>query len=211
VAILLGREVRPGLVSALVRQLLAATRSLEWGGTLGQMLPLIASPYADDDAMILFTNPMLRAASQPINEIVRACRSRDLARVVQAGRALVGLGPGLTPAGDDFLGGLLFAALHLQAAYSDALRWEQQPIDDLLIWARPRTNSISHAILCDHARGDGAEPLHDLVSSLLRGQDLPMPAVRRLLDIGSTSGWDIFTGAMAGMLLIAGLDHSEQP
>lgn len=139
------------------------------------------------------------------SKIAHASRDRDLVRVVKAARPLVGLGQGLTPSGDDFLGGLFFVARHLHAAYPGALHWEQQVIDDWLEWARPRTNAISHTLLRDHARGQGVEPLHDWVAALLQGKDLNeiMPHVQRVSAIGSASGWDMLAGAVTGMLLIA--------
>jgi hypothetical protein len=203
------RVVRPGIVNALVRQLLDTARSYECGESLGQMLPLITAAIGEDPVRTTYENLTLRAAFPVVKQIVRACHSRDLTHIAQAGRALVGLGPGLTPSGDDFLGGLFFVAFHLRAAYPNELDWEQRPIDDLLVWAREQTNAISHAILHDHARGDGAEPLHTLIASLLQGHDLPLRAVRSLLEIGSTSGWDIFAGAMVGMQLLADLDDRE--
>ena len=50
------------------------------------------------------------------------------------------------------------------------------------------------------------EPLHDVVNSLLTGQDSEslMARVTRLLKIGHTSGWDILAGVLTGMLLVKG-------
>jgi hypothetical protein len=58
--------------------------------------------------------------------------------------------------------------------------------------------------LCDHAHGHAAEPLHDLVAAMLTGKDLDaiLMDVRRLLEIGSTSGWDMLAGALTGLLLL---------
>jgi hypothetical protein len=127
-----------------------------------------------------------------------------MTRVAQAGKALVGLGPGLTPSGDDFLGGLLFQLHHLSAVYPEVLRWERAPVDDLLTWAGTQTNPISSALLRDHIEGHGSEPLHALVAQLLRGDEpeIMRMSVQRLLRIGSTSGWDLLAGVLMGMLWI---------
>jgi len=140
----------------------------------------------------------------PISQVERACRDGNLPHALQVGRELVGLGPGLTPSGDDFLGALLFVAWHLHVAYPETFEWEQQAVGDWLDWAHPRTNSISYAILRNHANGKGAEPLHNLVTALFQGKALDeMTAhVRVLLAIGSTSGWNMLVGAMTGLLLI---------
>jgi len=77
---------------------------------------------------------------------------------------------------------------------------------DLVDWASTQTHPISHAILRDHAFGHGPEPLHDVVTSLLKGQDLGLTVegAERLLGIGDTSGWDILAGMLTGMLLVEG-------
>lgn len=144
------------------------------------------------------------ARSLPIAEIERACHNQDSAAIVAQSEKLIGLGVGLTPAGDDFVGGLLFVAHHLKIAYPRAFRWEQAPIDDLLDYARTQTNQISYAILHDHARGEGVEPLHNLTTAILDYQDRDdiMTHARRLLEIGSTSGAEMLAGALTGMLLI---------
>lgn len=118
--------------------------------------------------------------------------------------SLIGLGQGLTPSGDDFVGGLLFAQWYLYKAYPETMTWNQRAVDDLIEYARTRTNVISHAILRDHASGKGAEPLHNLVTALLQGKapDELAAHIRALLAIGSTSGWDMLAGVMTSMLLL---------
>lgn len=119
-------------------------------------------------------------------------------------RELIGLGAGLTPAGDDFVGGVLFAAHHLRQAY--ALTWDTQPIDDLLNWARTQTNIISYTILRDHARGVSVEPLHDLWYALLArdASDNVAECAARVSRLGSSTGAEILAGALTGLGLIEG-------
>lgn len=120
-------------------------------------------------------------------------------------RALIGLGEGLTPSGDDFVGGWLFAAYHLHAAYPKTARWDQRAVDDLLKYARSRTHVISYALLCDHARGQSVEPLHDWLAALLCGassREIESHA-RRVRAIGSTTGQNLLAGAATGVLSLA--------
>jgi hypothetical protein len=206
------------MVSARARQLLGAVQGdhiglpfRNCGDSLGQVIPLVGAIANGGDATrVSSSSPLVTLALPPISEIAHACRGRDMAHVVEAGRALVGLGPGLTPSGDDFLGGLFFVAYHLSVAYPGEFHWDPQPMNDLLNWARAQTNPISHTILRDHARGHGAEPLHDLVTAMLQGQepDAILMHVQHLLEIGSTSGWDMLAGAMTGMLFLAMHDSS---
>ena len=101
---------------------------------------------------------LTRMARRPLTAVMEGCLAGDLARVALAGRELIGLGPGLTPAGDDFLGGLFFAAWWLQATYPWAFVFDWRAVGDLLAWAGPHTNRISHTLLADLARGDGRPP-----------------------------------------------------
>ncbi len=133
-----------------------------------------------------------------------ACRSHNLSRVLEIGRDLIGLGPGLTPSGDDFLGGLLLTIHQLLAAYPGGIEWSLRAVEDFLAWARPRTNVISYTILCDHARGQGAEPLHALLAALLEGKsdDEIARHRERVLAIGSTSGAEMLAGILAGLNIL---------
>ena len=118
---------------------------------------------------------------------------------------MVGLGPGLTPSGDDFLGGLLFAAHFLHCAYPTTFPRAEADRSGLLDWARTRTHPISYAIFSDLVMGHGPEPLHELVDTLLRGGEDPFQAVNaavRLAKIGHSSGWDMLAGFLTGMLMV---------
>jgi hypothetical protein len=139
-------------------------------------------------------------AATAVIEAVESCSARDTGRLLQAGDRLVGLGTGLTPSGDDFLGGLLFSRRHTEQVFG------LPPLDWKAIYAwlediRTRTSTISYAILSDMARGHGPEPLHDMVSAIASGKSFDQIALHaaRLVQIGQTSGWDMLTGVAAGM------------
>lgn len=106
---------------------------------------------------------------------------------------LIGLGPGLTPSGDDYLGGVLVA-----------LRWlgRGAQADSLWRWLEPRlaagTSAISAAHLAAAAGGEAHEALHEVLRdmSAWEAPDL-LPALARLDAIGHTSGWDALAGIVA--------------
>jgi hypothetical protein len=109
-------------------------------------------------------------------------------------KSLLGLGPGLTPSGDDLLGGSLIA-LHSLGLGDIAY--------ELWGWLAPaagqRTNVISLAHLNWAARGRGAEPIHKMIRTLFSNDTAGLPACLRALGrIGHTSGWD----ALAGIALV---------
>jgi hypothetical protein len=105
---------------------------------------------------------------------------------------LIGLGPGLTPSGDDYFGGVLMA-----------LRWlgRGAQADSLWRWLEPRlsrTSPISAAHLAAAATGEVHEALHEVLENLSAWEvpDLH-PSLARLDAVGHTSGWDALAGVVA--------------
>lgn len=115
------------------------------------------------------------------------CVSRDHKGIV----ALIGLGPGLTPSGDDLIGGALVAlACISRLATRDAL-WRvcRAHLD--------RTNEISAAHLRSAALGYAASALHEAIHVVIAGRtDRIKPALSALAAIGHSSGLDAFAGAL---------------
>ena len=137
----------------------------------------------------------LHHAAGPVAEMAAACEVDDAGRAASAAGALLGLGPGLTPAGDDFVGGMLFArhALGPDAAWASVGA-------TIVAWARARTHPISAALLEDLAAGESHEPLHGLVPALAqRAGGEAWRAVEQLGRLGSSSGWDMLTGVLVGL------------
>ncbi len=107
--------------------------------------------------------------------------------------ALIGLGAGLTPAGDDFVGGAMIA---LRAAgHADAA-------DRIAAWALPlaarNTSRISRAHLECAAAGEGHEFLHELLSRLGDGSGM-RTSLNKLSRVGHTSGLDAAAGALLSL------------
>lgn len=136
-------------------------------------------------------------------------RSRvdDLAQALAAGdpspavRALLGVGAGLTPGGDDVLAGLLVG---LRAAGRDV---ERAAIAAALGEDLPdRTTALSADLLRLAAAGHAMTPVLTLLGAL-HGQSsgaAPTPARIRtataaVLEIGHTSGADLLTGLQLGL------------
>ncbi|HEX2923273.1 MAG TPA: DUF2877 domain-containing protein [Chloroflexota bacterium] len=149
------------------------------------------------------TNPLIPGkALGAVSAVADACIHHDGGAMVQAGRGLVGLGPGLTPSGDDYLGAVLFALSQMDLAYPGLCRWRLTPSAELVDMARSQTNWISHTLMSDMAEGHAAEPLHRFVLRVLRDPEPggALDELPGLLEIGHSSGWDMLTGALTGML-----------
>jgi len=103
--------------------------------------------------------------------------------------ALLGLGPGLTPSGDDFLGGMLIA-LYVCGEKSVHKQLFTQ-VKSLL----NSTGPVSRAHLKAAALGEGSHSLHQVLNMLLEGNETQLePGIDAINKIGHTSGWDALAG-----------------
>jgi hypothetical protein len=147
-------------------------------------------------------SPLARIAAPPLTEL-----SRWLARAIShsadhepAPTGLLGLGPGLTPSGDDLLGGALIA-LRASGHSTVAEALGKAAIRD----AETATTQLSQAFLKAAVSGQGAEALHRLLAILLAGPvDGLEPLVDDVAQIGHTSGWDTLAGVAMALNAHAG-------
>jgi hypothetical protein len=165
---------------------------------LGQFIPQIVHDKSEpvtttDDPVLLRAKPLVLNAAD-------AFRKGDGERAALCADALVGLGAGLTPSGDDFLGGLLFGASALRTGYPGSRFVDVEiPVKTY----RARTHPISFTLLCDHASGHAIAPLHSIVNGILTGASIESirPAVLQLVHVGHSTGWDTLAGLFAGLLM----------
>jgi hypothetical protein len=163
------------------------------------------------EALETHTNPLLAMAlgREPAGPLATAIQEAtpgfqvgwtdDYGAVGRAAARLAGLGPGLTPAGDDFLLGLL------------AWAWLTHPSPLAFGWvvssaAIPRTTALAGAWLQAAASGHLAAPWHRFLEALAAdasGSELQAD-LNAILAHGATSGAD----ALAGFLWLAQGDHS---
>ena len=105
--------------------------------------------------------------------------------LAEAAPLLLGLGPGLTPSGDDYLGGFLCTLHHLGRPSN---------IDTA------QTHAISRARLHMHMRGEGTRAEIRFVRALVHGDDTT-EAEATLQTYGHSSGDDFIRGARAAWSL----------
>jgi hypothetical protein len=125
-----------------------------------------------------------------------ATETNDAGAVVSALRALVGLGAGLTPAGDDFIVGYLAALWsrsRREPGIAGLLCALAVPVGQLSL----DTNAISRQMLLDALQGHFAERLTEVVRCVCDGGDVARAAMRSL-EIGHSSGADLLCGLLFG-------------
>jgi hypothetical protein len=168
---------------------------------LGSALPVLRdalSGHPSTEKSIAGGSPVALAARPLILALNEAARHGDLQSAVEAAGRLIGLGPGLTPSGDDFLIGFLAG---MRIGPPDAVREAFiARFSAEVIHLSIHTNDISRALLLDAARGDTPECIIALVDSIRAGQPESIyAAAGSLLATGSTSGADTLFGFLSAL------------
>lgn len=165
---------------------------------LGRMIPVLAGldapvAWAGSSALARAAAPGVHAFLSWMSERLDNSRSR---RAPPYGiTSLLGLGPGLTPSGDDFMGGAAIAlrALGGVAAADDLAAF----MEGLLAY---HTGVISGAHLREAMKGRGGEVTMRALDALLAGDgDRIAAAIWAAARVGHTSGWDALSGLAAAV------------
>lgn len=139
------------------------------------------------------------------NGLLAAYRHRNLAGIQAHARQLTGLGAGLTPAGDDWLGGWLIG-LHVRAAMEPDGE-SRQPLPVATVGrtvvdaADGRTTGLSLAYLSAAACGAAPQIWHDFLYALVDADSDPVQrAAAGIMRHGATSGSDALAGFLAAFV-----------
>lgn len=134
-------------------------------------------------------NPLLEHGSEIV---ASALASRHCAGVAQHLLCIVGLGEGLTPAGDDFLAGVLAGS----TGFGGQDRMRKFLVEEIPKRARGRTTTISQRMLTAACNGEFSEPVIRVVRTFALEQRSVRRAMRNILHMGSTSGADTLAGIL---------------
>jgi hypothetical protein len=152
--------------------------------------------YGDGVPHSSFTLPGLPVGpGGPLAALRGAVRRADLEAALRTATRLIGLGPGLTPAGDDVMAGTIAGLVLLGHPSADRFA------AGVYALAAGRTTELSRALLrhaaCGRVSGEFAAVLYALV-----GEGPLAPAVARLLATGATSGRAMTLGLCTAIDLV---------
>jgi len=165
-------------------------------GPAGSMLELF-EPAGQAQALLPTVS---RRARQGAVDLVTGMQSGAAETAMAGAGRLAGLGGGLTPAGDDFVLGVLLAAW--AGLYGARAERQAGAIAEA---AAPRTTTLSAAYLRAAARGECSAYWHALFAALLKPDAAELrQALSALLAVGHTSGADALAGFLAGRLVAPG-------
>lgn len=143
-----------------------------------------------------FDGEMSKMLYERTQLLVLELQNKRMSTAITHAASLIGLGPGLTPAGDDFLVGLFTV---MNSKNNRDLSY-QLFCDEVVLQAKTLTNAISYMTLAKAAVGQVRESISDLMEALFRGSEEELIfSLRKVLAIGSTSGTDIALGIVAGL------------
>ena len=146
-----------------------------------------------------------RKAGEAMRNLVEATRRYNLTAASSI-HALIGLGTGLTPSGDDLLVGYL-AGLWCSVLDKSGRVQFVTNLGKAVIRLSHQTNDISRTYLYHASRGQVSSRLAELAEAICRGEnsDRLSAIIESAMQIGHTSGMDAVSGLLIGLAAWDGL------
>ncbi len=140
-------------------------------------------------------------AVESVPALMDATRNFQVDNVITVLRPLIGLGPGLTPSGDDFIVGYLAGLWSAGGSDPSRLRF-MSSVGTWLSLAAAGTNAISRTYMKSAVNGNVSEPIATLAQRIGQATsvDSVREATRTALSVGSTSGSDGVLGLLLGCI-----------
>ena len=190
-------QVHPLSSRQLVDRLLAARATVVADGAKVSLLPLLWMSGADTGGL---ESALVHRATAPARLLGDAAIRGDKAALSRAARGLAGLGPGLTPSGDDLLAGFVAAWTLVGEALGRDRAGCERVTAAVVAGGERGVSPLGRAWLEHACRGELLEPMTAFVASLLSPTPWDLVATARgALAVGSSSGTDW----MVGFLLAA--------
>jgi hypothetical protein len=142
---------------------------------------------------------LIEIARNPIDALLFATRGLESASAGAAARALIGLGAGGTPAGDDFLVGFL-AGLWSAADGAEGQAFFIAEFARRIRAEAHRTTEVSRVYLEAVAAGEVSERLADLAKAIAAGasEEIVTATAAAAIAVGHSSGADGTLGLLCG-------------
>ena len=157
----------------------------------------------DDDKELAELNLVCRMALPQVMKLLDGIKLGNTENIVQSVMKLVGLGPGLTPAADDFLVGLMLSIFYMAENSNPGKIRVQDALNDIQSCIHGRTTRISEEFLLQAAIGNGNEIVQTLLEVLLTSNKIDLEqSAQKVMGFGGTSGIDTIIGIIFGVNLM---------
>lgn len=138
--------------------------------------------------------------SRPVLQLISSTEQFDLQASIHAAEKMIGLGPGVTPAGDDFLIGFL-AGLWSTSGKDQRQLSFTHAFGNRLMEIAGQTNLISRTYLYHAVQGQFSSSLSNLAEAIALGSE-NIPAISEAaMRVGHSSGMDSVTGLLIGLCI----------
>ena len=144
-------------------------------------------------------NSVARKARAAMRDLLRLTWEHNLTDI-SAVNSLIGLGPGLTPSGDDLLVGYL-AGLWCAVQDSDERVRLISSLGETITHLSSKTNDISRTYLYHAVQGQVSSRLANLAEAISRWENPErlIKIAETAMKVGHTSGMDTVTGLLIGL------------
>jgi len=169
---------------------------------LGELIPL-THINGLKDSKIEKLGSVSHLALPHISSMLKAIKSGHSQDIIRITKHLVGLGPGLTPAADDMLLGLMISMVYISENFNETSIDVRKINKDIISIISGRTTIISEEFLREASVGKVNETVASLMVNLLTSRQRELEnSVRKVLDWGGTSGTDTVLGVILGSYLM---------
>ena len=153
-----------------------------------------------EDLLHIDQGPVLtRKLSAPVRELTEATKYFDTESSANAARKMIGLGPGVTPAGDDILIGYLAGLWSTVGENKEKTRFIES-FGKALLQIMDQTNEISRTYLYHAVHGQFSSSLINLLHVMDVGdEEHVLMTTKDAMRVGHSSGMDSVTGLLIGI------------
>lgn len=156
---------------------------------------LIAEDLFRSDQGSLLT----RKLRQPIHKLINGAATFDSLVSADAVHEMIGLGPGVTPSGDDILIGFL-AGLHSMAENKKERLAFIKTFGSAISLYLKETNEISSTYIQHAIKGEFSSSIVTLIDAIRIGEDEQLlSSTKNAMRVGHSSGMDSLTGLLIGL------------
>lgn len=155
---------------------------------------------ADDLFRMNTGTPLNQRMNGPVMSLVTSTVQFDEQNSIQAAEKMIGLGPGVTPSGDDILLGFLaglWSAAGGNARHGSFIR----AFGRALMPLAKQTGEISRTYLYHATRGQFSSSLSHLAEAIARGGQVE-DEIQESMRVGHSSGMDSVTGLLIGLCIL---------
>jgi hypothetical protein len=138
--------------------------------------------------------------SGPVLQLISSTEQFDRQGSIHAAEKMIGLGPGVTPAGDDFLIGFLAGLWSISGKDQRQLSFVHA-FGDRLMEIAYRTNLISRTYLYHAIQGQFSSSLSNLAEAIALGSENLPGIAKTAMRVGHSSGMDSVTGLLIGLCI----------